>query len=394
MKVLLVNSLYAPDEFGGAETSVRLLASSLYRKGVEVAVAATAERDHENLVDGVRVHYTRTPNRYWIGVAKAQSLYNKALWHMRDAYNTDIDQSLRTIVRREDPQIVHTHNLSGWSTYVWNLARSEKRRLIHTIRDHYLLCTRSTMFKGSSNCESPCTVCSWHSRRKQRGYTRLDAVTGVSDYIIERHQSYQLLPEAKRTVRIPNAFDPPASDPLPRRPTANLTFGYVGALAPHKGIELLLKAFATGAPPNTRLALFGAAPSLDYDQQLRQRYESRAVTFQGRKDPSEIYPQIDVLVVPSLSHEAFGRVVIEAYSYGVPVIASHRGGLSEIVRDGITGLLFDPDHASDLRSRLEALAADPARVASMASACRIESDNYSSDKIADQYLTLYQDVLS
>ncbi len=393
MRILLVNSLYAPDEFGGAEKSVRLLAAGLRRKGVHVAVAATSTVDREDVVDGNPVYYARTANSYWVGAARIQPLIRKARWHLRDAYNPGVDSSLRSILRREKPDIVHTHNLTGWSTYAWTVARTEERRVVHTIRDHYLLCTKSTMFRGGSNCARPCTLCAWHGRRKRRGFLRLDAVTGVSEYILSRHRAYASLPEADAYAHIPNGVDGVVSRPSTATASSTLTFGFVGSLSRHKGVELLLNVFSRSSIPNARLCLFGQAPTSEEHDRLRNRFPTQLIEFRGWQDMESVYAEIDVLVVPSLCHEAFGRVVPEAYAHGIPVIAARRGGLPEVVKEGRTGFLFDPNDEADLEYRLRTVAADRSIVKSMNHACRLEAEQFASDRVTDQYVSLYQDVL-
>jgi glycosyltransferase involved in cell wall biosynthesis len=79
-------------------------------------------------------------------------------------------------------------------------------------------------------------------------------------------------------------------------------------------------------------------------------------------DTSIYYQAADCLVVPSREPEPFGRVAIEAMAYGVPVIAANHGGLSEIVLDQFTGMLFPPNAAEALSYALEQmLAADDVR---------------------------------
>lgn len=70
------------------------------------------------------------------------------------------------------------------------------------------------------------------------------------------------------------------------------------------------------------------------------------------------YSIADVVVVPSRLPEPFGRVAIEAMSYGIPVIAARHGGLSEIVESGDSGILFEPNDASDLASAIRTLCED------------------------------------
>jgi len=76
---------------------------------------------------------------------------------------------------------------------------------------------------------------------------------------------------------------------------------------------------------------------------LRKRAEGLPVEFLGYVKPEELFRLIHCLVVSSRWHEPFGRVIIETFACAIPVIASNRGGIPEIVDEGQTGWLYDPD---------------------------------------------------
>jgi glycosyltransferase involved in cell wall biosynthesis len=116
------------------------------------------------------------------------------------------------------------------------------------------------------------------------------------------------------------------------------------------------------------------------------------VRFLGFTRAEEFYRQLDVLVVPSLWHEPFGMVVIEAFAHGVPVVGSRRGGIPEIVGDGRTGLLFEPDAPGELRDALAALVADPGRAAEMRPRCLERARDFQPDAVIRSYRELYRDV--
>lgn len=103
------------------------------------------------------------------------------------------------------------------------------------------------------------------------------------------------------------------------------------------------------------------------------------------------YQQADVFVLPSI-HEPFGIVVLEAWSCGLPVIASRVGGLRHFVRDGVNGLLCDPRQPGEWLRALAAIK-EPAlreRVSSCASAT---VQDYSWEKISARLLDFYHEIL-
>lgn len=87
MKVLIFNTLYYPNQLGGAEKSVQLLAEGLLKAGHNVTVVSTSNKDYVDYVNGVKVYYVKTTNLYWVYGAKEEKSYKKPLWHLIDSYN-------------------------------------------------------------------------------------------------------------------------------------------------------------------------------------------------------------------------------------------------------------------------------------------------------------------
>jgi glycosyltransferase involved in cell wall biosynthesis len=79
----------------------------------------------------------------------------------------------------------------------------------------------------------------------------------------------------------------------------------------------------------------------------------------GEEQASDVFAGMDALVVPSTWYENTPFVVLEAFAAGVPVLASDLGGLTEIVQDGVDGLLFRAGDAPSLQSAIERLCGEP-----------------------------------
>jgi glycosyltransferase involved in cell wall biosynthesis len=105
--------------------------------------------------------------------------------------------------------------------------------------------------------------------------------------------------------------------------------------------------------------------------------------------PDRLLAEIDVLVVPSIWHEPLGRVVLEAYAFGVPVIATCLGGTPEIVDDGETGLLFDPRVPGELAHTIGMLAADPSRTTAMGEKALGRSADFTPQRILAEHREVY-----
>ena len=138
------------------------------------------------------------------------------------------------------------------------------------------------------------------------------------------------------------------------RPDATILL-YVGRLAPEKTLERLLPTLRQ--LPNSHLAFVGAGPEA---ATLKRVFRGAPVTFVGSlsgDDLAAAYASADMFALPS-STETLGLAAIEAMASGLPVIGADRGGIPDIVVDGETGLLFDPDRPETLLRAATTLAED------------------------------------
>ncbi|MDQ3994754.1 MAG: glycosyltransferase, partial [Actinomycetota bacterium] len=151
-------------------------------------------------------------------------------------------------------------------------------------------------------------------------------------------------------------------------------FGFVGNIAPAKGVHLLCDAFSR-VRGDSVLRLFGGTPDNSYFRRLRPYLNSR-VTYEGAFDQSslsEVYGAIDVVVIPSLVEESFSLVASEAQEHGRPVIAAATGALPEVVDHERNGLLVPPGDVSALAAAI-ARCQDRTEVERMAAVARSPAD--------------------
>lgn len=123
---------------------------------------------------------------------------------------------------------------------------------------------------------------------------------------------------------------------------------WVGRIAPEKALEDALAASERVGIP---LRIMGAIADPAYWQQLCQTYPSAIAAYQGFLSTTALQQQLRqarALLVTPRWVEAFGNVVIESLACGVPVIAYRRGGPTEIIQEGKTGWLVEPDNVAGL----------------------------------------------
>lgn len=195
------------------------------------------------------------------------------------------------------------------------------------------------------------------------------------------------------------APEPPVRDAWRHNPPR---IGMVGRLVEWKGQHVFLEAAKrlTEAGMEARYVLIGAPlfGEEDYEARLREQAVGLGdrVEFTGfRTDVAALLRDLDILVHASITPEPFGQVVIEGMAEGLPVVASDGGGVREIVRNGVNGVLTPMGDAGALADALSALLRDPARASGIARAgWRNVRENFTAAHSARGLEAVYDVMLS
>lgn len=162
---------------------------------------------------------------------------------------------------------------------------------------------------------------------------------------------------------------------------------FAGRVSPEKGIDVLIAAarmchgieFRIAGGYNAMPRIIEASPE-----------NCRFLDHLGQSQLSEFYASSRMVVIPSLWYEPFSICAAEAQVHARPVICSRIGGLTEVVKDGITGLMFDAGSASDVAAKIQYLWQRPQICRSMGRAARqwIETQ-YSPEAYYNRLMSIY-----
>lgn len=372
MKVAYVNTLYPPHIRGGAELILQAQVEAMAARGHDVRVLTIGPQpgpaEISESLRGVPVTRLGYRNRYFHTLGEAPPRLERLRWHWRDRHNELMAADAAAALRRWMPDVVCCHNLSGWSIALWRVLRELSLPSMQVLHDQYLLCPNSMMYRRERNCATQCTVCRVMRTRHRVASQQLDAVVGVSAFVLQRLRGAGFF-DGVPVQEVLHNSSPGALPPPKVARSASLRFGFIGTLAPAKGIELLLRAIISSDLPELRLLVAGRGET-GYEAQLRARFQDPRIEFAGYMAPAQFYDSIDVCVVPSLWNDTLPSVVFEALGAGVPVVASRRGGIPEMVRDNVNGLLFEPDGTESLQRALRHCIEQPDRIVEWARHCR------------------------
>jgi phosphatidyl-myo-inositol alpha-mannosyltransferase len=194
-------------------------------------------------------------------------------------------------------------------------------------------------------------------------------------------------------VVVPNGVDLEAAPEGPKPPSDHLRLLFVGRAEERKGLPVLLAAFqALVEHVPSRLTVVGADPE-EICRRVADPEVMSHIDVLGKVSDSVLWRQLgeaDLLCAPSLTGESFGMVLIEAMAAGTPAIASKIAGYSDVVTNGVDGILVPPADPQALAEELQLLAHEPDRLVAMGEAGRRNAERYAWPRIADEVTEVYE----
>jgi len=396
MKICFITNLFPPFVVGGAEIVVDDLARQMQQMGHDVIVISTlpnySPKTSVEIINGIKIYRFYPLNVYSAYRARNKIIFFRLLWHLIDIWNIHSFLMVRKILFFEKPDIVNTHNIPGLSSSVWAATKSLGILIVHTLHDYYLLCSKLTLFKGQI-CRKQCSECNLFSLFKCHYAKSIDAIIAPSKFILDYHLSRGLFFSIKKDVIYNGIAIDPRFVITQKDQKALIKFLYVGQVNQHKGVDFLLETYSR-MPNSSILYIVGVGKSLLY---LKDKYLKNEniifLNYLSGREKASIFEQSDVLILPSLWLENSPKAIYEAYSYGMPVIASRIGGIPELVDEKQTGFLFLPGDASELAGKMTYLVDNPQVIERLRNNCLNYARKFSINEQAHKYLSFFNYII-
>ena len=331
----------------------------------------------------------------------------RTIWS-KDAYRT-VRQKLQTTKY----DLIHVQNFFPLiSPSIYYAARSEGVPVVQTLRNYRLLCPNALFFRDGQVCEDCLGKAIPYPGVVHGCYRENRAATAATAAMLTSHRAIGTwtkmvdkyitltnfakeklvqggIPAAQIMVK-PNFVHP---DPRAGNGSGGYAL-YVGRLSVEKGVDTLLNAW-TKLRQAVPLKIVGDGPLESLVAEVSSK--SDRIEWLGRRPMTEVHQLMGeaiFLVFPSKWYETFGRVALEAFAKGTPVIAADIGAISELIDAGRTGVCFRPGDANDLAAKVEWALNNRGQLDTMRQSVRQEFlDKYTAGANYQRFQEIYGQVL-
>lgn len=402
MKILLVNKFFYLK--GGNERVFLEEADLLKRNGHQVVFFSMF--DKRNL--------SCPQSKYFINHIDYETpVKNIKQKILKMLYSFEAKEKIEELLNDYQIDIAHLHNIYHQiSPSILDVFVKYKIPTVMTLHDYKLVCPSYSMLAHGKPCEKcrngkyfwcllkKCTKGSYVKSLLNvvemylhheiiHIYDKIDVFISPSIFLKRKLKEMGF---KKEIVHLPNFVN--AKDYLPKYSFNEKIICYFGRLSEEKGLFTLLNA-VKGI--DIKLKIIGDGP-IRKDLEERVRKENlENVSFLGYKSGDELKEEVRnsmAVVLPSESYENNPTAVLEAFALGKPLIGGRLGGIPELVKDGKTGLTFEPGNSDDLRSKIESLLKNPKQIAEMGKKARkFVEESFNPEKHYIQVIEVYKKLL-
>lgn len=305
--------------------------------------------------------------------------------HFRGEADIGFISGLKEIIRREKPEIVHTHDAHSLTPALFARVTGRGFKLINTRRVDF------SVNKGFIS-------------RKKYSNAKVDRVVAISEAIrqilIKDGVKPEKVPVINSGVRFPSSIDYLKVLELRGKydlDSETFVLGCVANMADHKDHFTLLKAYDkfAGISGNTKLLLVGDGPMTAQIRDFASKLpSSSSIIFTGHTD--EVYEHIALFDVFCMSSKTEGLCtsIIDAFFMGKPVAATKAGGIPELVKHKFNGLLCNVGDANGFAENLMQIYDDEPMEAKFAANAYHTALKFSDSAMVSKYIKLYRELLS
>ncbi|OGF21176.1 hypothetical protein A2316_03480 [Candidatus Falkowbacteria bacterium RIFOXYB2_FULL_38_15] len=369
MKICLISNLYHPYARGGAEKIAATVAGGLREDGHEVFIISTkpyknfqslkAKKEEDNVYRFYPLNVFYYLNDY------RHNILWRMKWHFLDMFNLHSYFIVKSILKKEKPDIVMTHNLKGMGYLIPYLIKKSGIKHIHTLHDVQLSTPSGLIIYSKENSlEQRIFLRKWYETLCRWLFGSPDIVISPSKWLLDFYTEKGFFEKSKKAVltnpvglRQAQALKYSPNETLPLTKAGAESKGlrllYIGQIEEHKGVLFLVNTLKD-LDINFELHIVGVGSKLELIKNIVQG-DARFIFygFLEREKLEQVFYTADLTVVPSICYENSPAVVGESLVAGVPALVARIGGAAELIEEGKNGFTFEAGNAEDLKKALQ-----------------------------------------
>lgn len=419
MRVLIGVHQFFPNHYTGTERYVLNLAKQLQKMGhyVKVLTYAFKEKNqfkkstHSNLLyreysfEGVPV------------IAIRHEVQPDDLSFVFDFMDMEIYNETARIIKSGNFNIYHCAHPLRIAASI-KAAKDSGVKVVFMITDYFMMCPMGIMLRTDNtlcdgyNDGTSCLKHCFTNVSKERMQRRIsdsqaliqccDVLLSPSQFLIAAFNFTGFIPSS-RFILSRHGFDySKKRGHIFKKFSLPLTFGYIGTVQYHKGVHIMLEGFKKVKNPDIRLQVWGGC---FHEEEYLKTVEKIAkndhrIEFKGQYDFNDIdriLAQIDMVIVPSIWYENAPLTISTSLAFGIPVLVSDIGGMSEAIMGGRNGLTFNVGDPDALAEKIRLFSEDTELISNLAMTIqypiRIEEEAFNTELIYKRLFSYRSNVL-
>lgn len=352
LNFLHLTTFYPPYHFGGDAMYIYRLCHALGEAGHSVDVIHDVDAYHLAHPAPPSIQFADHPN---VTVHSLRSRFGalSPLLTQQTGYPLLKRKKIRAVLESKPYDVIEFHNVSLLGPQILKIDSPNHAVKLYMTHEHWLVCPMHVLWKFNSRaCEKPeCLRCSLMGKRPPqiwrytgmlaRASQHVDRFVSPSRFTAQMHAERGFARPVEHLPYFIERADRDWQSPAPR-PHARPYFLFVGRLEKLKGLQTLIDVWKRA--PDVDLLVVGAG---NYEPELRaQAADNPRIHFLGAKSQRELgalYFYAQACIVPSITYETFGIIIIEAFARKTPVIVRDLGALPEVVNDSGGGFIYRND---------------------------------------------------
>jgi glycosyltransferase involved in cell wall biosynthesis len=376
MKVLFVIHQFFPHYYTGTERLVLNLSKQIQRMGHSVKVLTYGLSETEGLKpDGEFLTKEYEFQGIPVISIKHQNVPDNINFTVFDQSSEEI---MKKIISQENCDVVHVLHPMRMGTAV-RVAKKGNIPVVLSPTDFWLMCPKSIAVTNKGDlcqssekgfkCIKECFDNTWKDKILRRYedtkeiLNNADCVTSATTFLYGILKN-NILNRRMKIVRFGEDYINICPNMKTYLPGSEITIGFLSTLMRHKGAHILIEAYKLAKMKNLKLKIYG---HYFHEEEYYRTLVKMAQNYPGielcgsynYEEMPRIFSEIDMLIVPSIWWENSPLVIIGALAHNVPAIVSDLGGLTEIIRDGENGLVFEVGNVEGLTELLRKIGQHP-----------------------------------